>query len=145
MIKKFEGDLNSFDARFGNMLDESIPESKPSRKMPKMSVRNINKAKAKAMVIENDVLATEYDNEEDYGDEYGDEFLIQGYSAFDIQSIMLLSQQPFEIHDIVLHPDNIDMVEFLEKDELYNWKYINPSIKKQTRSLSMDMAKPFEE
>ena len=39
---------------------------------------------------------------------------------------------------IVFDPMNLELVEFLEKDEKYNWRYVSPLVKKQVRSLSID-------
>ena len=57
----------------------------------------------------------------------------------------MFSQQPFEIPEVILHPDFIEMVEFLQKDEVYNWRFIDSNITKQHRSLSMDQAQSFFE
>jgi hypothetical protein len=40
----------------------------------------------------------------------------------------------------MLHPDFIDMVEYLERDEVYNYRFINENITRQHRSMSVDLA-----
>ena len=32
----------------------------------------------------------------------------------------------------------------MEKDQEYEWKFTNPEIRKQVRSLSLDMGKPYD-
>ena len=54
--------------------------------------------------------------------------------------IDFLSQQLYEVHDIVMDPKRVELKEFLEKDEQYEWKFLDPLIKKQVRSVSFDMA-----
>lgn len=43
-----------------------------------------------------------------------------------------------------MDPTRVELKEFLEKDELYDWKFTNALIKKQVRSVSFDMAKEYE-
>ena len=33
------------------------------------------------------------------------------------------SQQPHQVYLIVMHPDNADLTEYLEKDGVYYWRY----------------------
>lgn len=77
--------MNTFDGRFGDTFNTQ-PTAKQSARAPKMSMRKktVKKAKAQALA-EDDDEENGYDNEEDYGDEYDDEeFMIMGYSQFDI-------------------------------------------------------------
>ena len=110
-------DLNSFDARFGDSLTKQPTAKQSTRGKMSMRKRTVKKAKAQALA-EDDDQENGYDNEEDYGEEYDDEddYMVLGYSQFDIESEMLYSQQPHDMHDVILHPDYIDMVEFLERD-----------------------------
>ena len=56
------------------------------------------------------------------------------------EAVDFLSQQLFEVFDVVMDPKRVELKEFLEKDEQYDWKFVNPMIKKQVRSVSFDMA-----
>lgn len=55
------------------------------------------------------------------------------------------SLQPYEIFDIVMHPEKQALENFLLKDEKYEWEYSNPLIKRQIRSKSIDMCQPIED
>jgi hypothetical protein len=129
------GKKNNFDDRFGDLnLDNANGPA------AKMSVRNRKTAKkANGQAIRNEGQEDEYDNE-DYGEEtYGDE-----NDRLEIDSILFMSQQPHEVFDNIMHPEYRELLEFLQRDEEYNWVYINPTIKKQNRSKSLDLAKYYE-
>ena len=59
--------------------------------------------------------------------------------SLDAESIFFLSQQPHEMFANILHPEYKYMVEFLERDYKYNSVFINPLVKKQMRSKSVDL------
>ena len=88
-----------------------------------MSVRG----KKKGLAFKNeDGAEDEYDNEEDVGDTYGDE----DDQELEVESIYLFSQQPDEVFDIIMNPDYKELLEYLRRDDEYNWVYLNPQIKK---------------
>ena len=62
------------------------------------------------------------DNEEYDMEEQSHEFSEYGDEALEVESIYFLSQQPHEVHDIVLHPTNIDLVEYL--NETHNIRFM---------------------
>ena len=38
----------------------------------------------------------------------------------------------------------VELTQFLEKDHDFEWRFTNPIITKQVRSLSLDMGKPYD-
>lgn len=47
--------------------------------------------------------------------------------------------QPHEIYDIVMQVDTAALRNFLAKDDLYDWVFQSPLVKKQHRSKSLDL------
>ena len=47
--------------------------------------------------------------------------------------------QPHEIYGIVMQKDTVALRNFLAKDELYDWVFQSPLVKKQHRSKSLDL------
>jgi hypothetical protein len=43
-----------------------------------------------------------------------------------------------------MDPSRVEFKEYLEKDAEYEWRFTNPLIKKQVRSVSFDMAQEYE-
>ena len=118
--------LNDFSDRFGGMLDDAAINSKVSAKMSLKKRTFKGKAKAQQVEGESD-QGDEYDNEE-YDNEEDDH--CEDHHYFDLDPVEFLSQQPFEIMAAVLHPDNKALVEYLERDDVYNWVYLNPMVRK---------------
>jgi hypothetical protein len=54
-----------------------------------------------------------------------------------------MSQQPEEVFGIVMDPLKVELTNYLEVEEVYNWRFADPDIK-VSRSLSLDFAIPYE-
>jgi hypothetical protein len=120
------------------MIDEEkVKNHRNTQRKTKKSMKH----KTKAQIIED-----KNENHEEYDDEEESHSFSSGADghSLEVDSIYFFSQQPHEVHDIILHPLNEELIEYLQKDEIHNWRFEDPLIKKQIRSLSMDKTIPYQ-
>ena len=74
----------------------------------------------------------------------GDDEIDNEEEEEDEDNVDYYSQQPFEVYDAVMDPLRVELNEYLERDEKYDWIYTNEHVKKQHRSISLDLVVPYE-
>lgn len=89
----------------------------------------------------------DYDNEEAYDEESdgseSDSISEWNGSRISISTLYHYSLQQNDDLGVILESARVDLLEYLEKDEEYNWVFTHDLIKKQHRSLSVDLSKPY--
>ena len=69
----------------------------------------------KKSIYKPNIEIIEGQSDNDYGNEYGDE-QYGSEGGLSVESFLYLSEQPHEVLSIVLDPNRVELVDYLEKD-----------------------------